>query len=81
VLTVRDSGPGAPDSALETMFDRYTRAGPRTGAAGLGLSIVAAVARSHDGSVQARNRPKGGLEITVEFHGATGEGGDHLERQ
>jgi signal transduction histidine kinase len=80
VLTVRDSGPGAPDSALETMFDRYTRAGPRTGAAGLGLSIVAAVARSHDGSVQARNRPKGGLEITVEFHGVTGEGGGHPYR-
>lgn len=81
VLTVRDSGPGAPTAALETMFDRYTRAGPRRGAAGLGLSIVAAVAVSHDGSVQARNRPNGGLEITVELHGLSGEPGGHPDRQ
>jgi len=68
VLTVRDTGPGVPADALGTMFDRYTRAGSRRGAAGLGLSIVAAVAASHHGNVHARNRPEGGLEITVEFH-------------
>lgn len=73
VLTVRDSGPGASDAALETMFDRYARSGPRRGSAGLGLSIVAAVAASHEGSVQARNRTNGGLEITVELHGLSGE--------
>jgi signal transduction histidine kinase len=68
VLIVRDTGPGVPADALSTMFHRYERAGPQRGAAGLGLSIVAAVAASHDGSVQARNRPEGGLEITVELH-------------
>lgn len=67
-LIVRDTGPGVPADALGTMFDRYTRAGSRRGAAGLGLSIVAAVAASHGGNVHARNRPEGGLEITVEFH-------------
>lgn len=75
VLIVRDTGPGVPAAALGTMFDRYTRAGPRRGAAGLGLSIVAAMAASHDGDVQARNRPEGGLEITVEFHGLSGAEG------
>ena len=66
-VSVLDSGPGAPEAALETMFDRYTSAGPQRGAAGLGLSIVAAVAASHGGRVRARNRPEGGLEITIQF--------------
>lgn len=67
LLVVRDSGPGAPADVLGKMFDRYARAGPRRGAAGLGLSIVAAVAASHGGNVSARNRPEGGLEVTVEL--------------
>jgi signal transduction histidine kinase len=67
LLRVRDTGPGATSDGLATMFDRYARAGPRRGAAGLGLSIVAAVAASHRGNVQARNSLEGGLEITVEL--------------
>ena len=72
-LTVRDTGPGVPSETLATMFDRFTRGGPRRGAAGLGLAIVAAMAGSHEGDVQARNRPEGGLEITIEFPGPAGE--------
>lgn len=67
VVVVRDTGPGASPDTLATMFDRYSRSGSRKGAAGLGLSIVAAVAASHGGSVHARNRAAGGLEITMEF--------------
>jgi signal transduction histidine kinase len=67
VVVVRDTGLGASPDTLATMFDRYSRAGSRKGAAGLGLSIVAAVAASHGGSVHARNRDEGGLEITMEF--------------
>jgi len=67
VVVVRDTGPGVSPGTLATMFDRYSRAGSRKGAAGLGLSIVAAVAASHGGSVHARNRAAGGLEITMEF--------------
>ncbi len=71
-LVVRDTGPGAEAPTLATLFDRYTRAAPRPGSAGLGLSIVAAVAASHRGGVRARNLPEGGLEITVELAGAGG---------
>ncbi|MCA1675661.1 MAG: HAMP domain-containing protein, partial [Actinobacteria bacterium] len=38
LLVVRDTGPGAAPDVLGRMFDRYARAGPRRGAAGLGLS-------------------------------------------
>jgi signal transduction histidine kinase len=69
ILVVRDTGPGVEAQTLAALFDRYTRAASRPGSAGLGLSIVAAVAASHAGGVRARNLPEGGLEITVELVG------------
>jgi hypothetical protein len=35
--------------------------------AGLGLSIVASIARAHDAEIGARANPGGGLELTVQF--------------
>ncbi|CAN5807517.1 hypothetical protein BH20ACT4_BH20ACT4_00210 [soil metagenome] len=63
-LVVSDSGTGVDPELLGTLFDRYTRSKSRPGGAGLGLSIVAAVAASHGGGVAARNLADGGLEIT-----------------
>jgi signal transduction histidine kinase len=64
---VTDTGPGVPTDRLDGLFDRFTRTDDaRTaGGAGLGLSIVAAVATAHHGRVRARNRPQGGLEVTM----------------
>ncbi len=70
-LVVRDTGSGVAPETLTTLFDRYTRGTPRPGSAGLGLSIVAAVAASHGGGVTARNLTNGGLEIVVELVGET----------
>ncbi|MFN2390135.1 MAG: ATP-binding protein [Actinomycetota bacterium] len=67
VLSVSDTGPGVPPDILGRIFDRYLRSGTRHGSAGLGLSIVAAVAAAHGGTVQARNRVEGGLEIEMEL--------------
>jgi signal transduction histidine kinase len=69
IVFVRDTGPGVEAKTLTCLFDRYTRAASRPGSAGLGLSIVAAVAASHGGGVRARNLREGGLEITVELVG------------
>jgi heavy metal sensor kinase len=63
-LVVRDTGTGVDPELLGTVFDRFARSKSRPGGAGLGLSIVAAVAASHGGGVAARNLPEGGLEIT-----------------
>lgn len=50
-LHVQDRGPGFPAGFSEQAFERFTRADPARGrgGAGLGLAIVAAVARAHGG--------------------------------
>lgn len=49
-LTVRDNGPGIPEAERESVFRRFYRAqsSRQTAGNGLGLSLVAAVARLHD---------------------------------
>ena len=63
VIEVSDSGSGVPAEALPRIFDRWARAdGARTrerGGAGLGLAIVAAVARGHGGRCSVRPLPRG----------------------
>jgi signal transduction histidine kinase len=53
VIEVADEGPGIPESDREAVFDRFVRLEPSrsTPGNGLGLSLVRAVARRHDGTV------------------------------
>jgi signal transduction histidine kinase len=63
VIEVSDSGSGVSPEALPRIFDRWARAdGARTregGGAGLGLAIVAAVARAHGGRCSVKPLPRG----------------------
>jgi signal transduction histidine kinase len=63
-LHVTDDGPGLPAGFASSAFDRFTRADPARsrGGAGLGLSIVRAVARAHGGEAHLRNREPMGLD-------------------
>ena len=67
VLVVRDHGGGLDAEALAHVFDRFWQADKaRVGAgAGLGLSIVEAIAHEHGGSVAADNAPGGGARFTI----------------
>ncbi len=57
-LTVTDDGDGVPPAESERIFERFTRLdGARardSGGAGLGLAIVAEVARAHGGTVSVQ---------------------------
>lgn len=67
VVTVRDHGPGLDGDSLAHVFDRFwqsDKARVGTGA-GLGLSIVAAVAGEHGGRASAANAEGGGAVFTV----------------
>lgn len=68
---VSDDGPGFPPGSLERAFDRFYRADPaRTGpGAGLGLSIVRALARAHGGDAVAENLAPSGARVTVTLPG------------
>ena len=69
VLSVTNTGPAVSPWDVERLFEPFQRLGPaRTGGDGhhgLGLSIVRAIAEAHDGQVDARPRPDGGLAVTV----------------
>jgi signal transduction histidine kinase len=60
VIEVADDGAGVPDEALGSIFDRFARADDaRTraqGGVGLGLAIVAAIARAHGGRCTVERR-------------------------
>lgn len=66
-LRVADAGPGFPEDFIASAFERFARAGSGRsgGGAGLGLSIVAAIAEAHGGRAGARNRPDGGAEVWI----------------
>jgi signal transduction histidine kinase len=68
-LHVTDEGPGIPVEFIDRAFERFSRPdGARAdGGTGLGLAVVESIARAHDGSAHARNRPDGGADVWVEL--------------
>ncbi|KDD16397.1 heavy metal sensor histidine kinase [Bordetella bronchiseptica] len=62
-LTVHNPGPPIPAADLPRIFDRFFRSGgarpPRGEGHGLGLAIVRAIARMHNGGVTAASGPAG----------------------
>jgi heavy metal sensor kinase len=66
-LHVRDEGAGFPPDFLGQAFERFARADQArtSGGAGLGLSIVRAIAEAHGGTAHASNDEWGGADVWV----------------
>lgn len=65
---VTDSGPGVSEEDRTRIFDRFARGsagGHRSDGAGLGLSIVQAIAVAHGGHVELDSTPGHGATFTV----------------
>ena len=67
-LDIADDGPGVPESERERIFQRLYRLdrSRTTPGSGLGLSLVAAIADLHSGTVEALDNAPG-LRIRIEF--------------
>lgn len=69
VLEVADRGPGLSAEQAEHIFERFYRAdqarGRKTGGAGLGLAIVAALVAAHGGAVGVDKTPGGGATFQI----------------
>jgi two-component system sensor histidine kinase CpxA len=69
VVSVRDNGPGVPETALPLLFKPFYRVddsrGTKTGGMGLGLAIVRNAVAMHGGSVSAKNVSPHGLEVEL----------------
>jgi signal transduction histidine kinase len=64
---VKDQGPGIHPEDQQLIFDRFRRLGHRRrdGGAGLGLSIVEAIVKAHNGRVEVFSRPGQGAVFTL----------------
>jgi two-component system OmpR family sensor kinase len=70
-VEVTDTGPGLSDEDAARVFERFYRSDPSraraNGGAGLGLSIVAAVAEAHGGTASVRSESGGGSSFRIEL--------------
>jgi len=66
-LTVVNTGPMVPSDVAGSLFEPFRRLNQRTtlDGLGLGLTLVASIVRAHHGSVGARSRPGGGLDVVA----------------
>ncbi|MDH3741814.1 MAG: HAMP domain-containing histidine kinase [Hyphomicrobiales bacterium] len=70
-MSVRDNGPGMPDTEVHSALASFTRGSMATrkaiDGAGLGLSIVNGLAKLHGGQLDISSVPGKGTQITVTF--------------
>ncbi len=67
-VEVLDRGPGIRDADLPTVFEPFFRSNPgknNIDGHGLGLAIAQRVVHAHGGSIVARNREGGGLQVAI----------------
>lgn len=69
IVEVLDCGPGVPESMLGDIFRPFYRTAPgreaKSGGTGLGLAIASEAVGLHNGTIEARNRECGGLQVII----------------
>ena len=69
-FTIRDYGPGIPESAMKHIFSKFYQADSshKQEGNGLGLALVEKILNLEGGQIQAENCPEGGCRFTVTLY-------------
>jgi two-component system NtrC family sensor kinase len=65
IAEVQDTGKGIPEDHLPKIFDPFFTTKPTSVGTGLGLSVVKKIMDLHDGAIDVRNAPRGGVAVTL----------------
>ena len=70
MISIRDTGPGIPESELNHIFDKFYRSKgteKTTSGTGLGLSICRKIVESHGGTIEVHSTPNVGSTFIVKL--------------
>lgn len=67
ILCVEDNGIGIPAEMIDRVFERYMRADKSVGGFGIGLNIVAMIAKEYDLKIMIESEEKKGTKICVRW--------------
>ena len=67
-ISVSDQGPGFNDEALKNLFGYFAKGEKHVdGNEGLGLALCRQIMLFHQGTIEVKNLPERGAEVTIEF--------------
>ena len=66
-VRVTDNGPGIPAAHLGRIFDPFFTTKAKGEGTGLGLSISRDILSRYGGTIEARNLPTGGAQLTFQL--------------
>lgn len=70
LFCVEDNGIGIPPAMIDRVFERYMRADKSVGGFGIGLNIVAMIAKEYDLNITIKSEERVGTKICVAWQGS-----------
>ena len=67
IVTIRDTGPGIPNEAMQRLFEPFFTTKPAGYGSGLGLAIIREILCEHDGLIMAENNADAGACFCIDL--------------